>query len=74
MTLYEELVTNHIPIDHHESDLYFKTTDKSMEILKKYEVESRNARPFRSLKDHTEWTDVPFAYIPYWEKRQNRNQ
>jgi hypothetical protein len=71
MSLYTELV-NLLPehcIDSHESDLYVKDCPEVKTILKKYPMQSRNARPFRSNIDGTIWIDIPFAYEPWWEER-----
>ena len=72
MSLYEEIVEAQIPIDSHESDLYFLKTKKSMEILKKYFVHAKSAAMFKSDIDGKQWVDVPFAYLPWWENRTAR--
>lgn len=66
MTLYEELMSAGIPIDHHGSDLYFRATAESGRILDKHR--HRYARPstFKSQVDGELWFDVPFAYDPFW--------
>jgi hypothetical protein len=70
VSLYEELIKNGIEIDNHESDLYFPMTLESIEILEKYPSEKRNARIFKNEINGEAWYDVPFAYIPWWEKKQ----
>lgn len=71
MSLYKELKANGIPIDNHESDLYFKRTDESVAILAKYPLQKSYARSFPALGGET-WVDVPFAYDPFWEARGMR--
>jgi hypothetical protein len=69
MTLYQELKEAGIKIDSHESDLYFENTPESRAILEKYPLEKKNSTRFQSSIDGTPWIDVPFAYLPFWEKR-----
>ena len=68
MNLYEELVSNNIPVDNHESDLYFLSTPVSMKILAKYPTQKTNSSLFKSNTDNKIWVDVPFAFLPFWEK------
>jgi hypothetical protein len=71
--LYAMLKAAGVPTDHHESDLYFKATKQGLEILRHFPKQAQNARGFKSEIDGTRWVDVPFAYAPWWEKRQRRN-
>ena len=70
-TLYEAIKKSGVEIDNHESDLYFKSTPSARAILEQYPMQHRNSEQFRNNIDGTQWTDVPFAYQPYWEARQS---
>ena len=63
MTLYELLVANGIPIDHHATDLYFLATTESRALLKQ---SGQKAVGFVSPIDGKLWLEVPFAYDPAW--------
>ena len=67
MSLYSDLLAAKVEISNHESDLYFEISDVSDNILKKYP----EIRPKRFLNQVTDtmWYEVPFLYIPWWEKR-----
>jgi len=67
MTIYEDLLQNGITIDCHESDLYFPSTDKSKEILNRH-PEVKHYTMFQDSIDTKLWIEIPFGYIPFWEK------
>ena len=69
MSLYADLKASNIPIDHHESDLYFLSNSVSTEILNKYPIEKGNSKLFRNEIDRKTWVEVPFAFLPFWEKK-----
>lgn len=69
MSLYTDLVAAGIEVSNHESDLYFPSSPESRAILFNYDLESKNATCFRSNIDGKTWIDVPFAFDPFWEKR-----
>lgn len=69
MTLYERLVAAGVPIDHHESDLYFKATTEGLAILKEFPEFAKNARGFTNNADGLRWIDVAFCYDPWWKAR-----
>lgn len=61
----------------HESDLYFKATPESLAILERYPIQKSNAQRFRNKRPPNvgeSWVDVPFAYDPWWEARQQGYQ
>jgi hypothetical protein len=61
MELYDALIAAGCEIDSHESDLYVKAT---------LVAESGRLRSFFTHQVTGEtWIDVPFAYLPWWEKR-----
>ena len=56
--------------DHHESDLYCKVTNATMQIISRYKFSAQ----VKSFHDATDprgalWYDIPFAYTPYWESK-----
>ena len=68
MSLYQDLTAAGIPIDNHESDLYFPATPAALEILAQYPQQKKNARHFvDQTKPPHRWVDVPFEFDPWWE-------
>ncbi len=72
-SLYQDIVAAGIPHNSHESDLYFKKTDQSMEILKKYPECEKSARSFVNRLNKEVWIDTPFAFEPWWIERCGRS-
>ena len=71
--LYEELRAAGVPIDSHESDLYFPATERALTILARHDIHRHNARPFVCITDGGRaWMEVPFAYAPWWEAQCER--
>ena len=70
MTLYEELTAAGCLIDHHQSDLYVKCSDKAETIIL-YHCLLPNSNltysQFCSNIDGSLWYDIPFAYDPFWK-------
>ena len=50
-------------IDHHETDLYLKVSEKSAALVASYDFRG-NVERFVSPLDGCAWFDVPFAYTP----------
>lgn len=74
-SLYDKLKAEGQQLDHHESDLYVKWTPEADAIIKAHGgPEAANARPFTSQIDGKRWIDIPFAYTPWWGKRQQRTR
>jgi len=74
-SLYDKLKDAGQTLDHHESDLYVKWTPEAEAIIKAHGgTEAANARPFTYQRNGKgeRWIDVPFAYIPWWDKRTRR--
>lgn len=67
MSLYEELLAAGIPLDSHESDLYALVTSDSRVIVARSE---HGCSTFISNIDGKLWFDLPFAYDPWWIRRQ----
>lgn len=72
-TLYDELIENEVPLSSWASDLYFPVNEQTTKILLKYQAEYNIAKKFTVQIGHQNagqlWYEVPFAYIPYWERR-----
>jgi hypothetical protein len=72
-TLYGELKRAGVPLANHESDLYFPATEVALGILRTFPLENGNATRFiNQAPPHKgeQWIEVPFAFLPWWEKRQ----
>ena len=69
MTLYEALNEAKIEMDHHESDLYFELSGRSIRIASQYPQWMKSATTFTSQIEPkgSLWVDVPFAYDPWWQ-------
>lgn len=66
--LYDAAVAAAIPMDNHESDLYLKATPEAVALVRQYEGRS-NCSGFTSQIDGERWIEVPFAFVPWWDKR-----
>ena len=66
-SIYDDMKSAGIAIDHHESDLYIPATQEARAILDKHGNTSYTA--FISQVDGTRWYDVPFMYAPWWDAR-----
>lgn len=72
MTLYEEIKSAGIEIDSHESDLYVPDSPAVREILDRYPLSKSNARRFANRRPPNIgqiWIDIPFAYLPFWDRK-----
>ena len=70
-SIYEEMKALGIPIGNHYSDLYVLATPESEAVLKRHKEHSYSM--FKSRIDGEMYFDIPFAYEPYWEKRQKNS-
>ena len=69
VSLYLRLKTAGVPLDSHESDLYALVTPESWAIVKASGW--GGVTTFTSNIDGKVWFDLPFAYSPWWERRQS---
>src|SRR3546814_10859985 len=55
-------------MDHHESDLYVRSTSEASAIIAAYEASGgiTNKSAFRSAVDGLPWLELPFHYEPHW--------
>jgi hypothetical protein len=58
-------------LDHHESDLYVLDTPVARLVIRQF---GRESTGFISQIDKKRWLDVPFAYEPFWEKKQKQRR
>lgn len=70
-SLWDEIHARGIPYDHHESDLYIPVTAETTALVRQYD-RNHTAEKFISQTDGKPWFDIPFAYLPWWEKRTGR--
>ncbi len=71
--LYDTLVARGIQTDYHESDLYFPVTEETTALVNDFE-HKKIVKTFTSQLDGKLWYDVPFGYIPFWEKKNDSNR
>src|SRR3546814_19160082 len=57
-------------MDHHESDLYVRSTSEASAIIAAYEASGgiTNKSAFRSAVDGLPWLELPFHYEPHWAR------
>ncbi len=68
-SLYGDLLAAGVPMDNHESDLYFPCTEQTRAILARFPYSEKIASRFLDKTTGECWLDVPFAFLPWWEKR-----
>lgn len=66
-SLYQALKAAGVRTDHHESDLYVLDTPIARALLASH---GKKASGFTSQIDGKRWLDVPFAYDPFWAKKE----
>lgn len=69
MSLYTDLLAAGVPIENHYSDLLAKVTPASRALIQAYE-HRKNVRMFTSEIDGEPWYDIPFAFDPFWERKE----
>lgn len=68
-SLYKQLEEAGIPVESHESDMYFPVTPESQAIVDNYEFKN-NVTTFESGGEL--WFDAPFSFDPYWDKMSRK--
>lgn len=68
MTVYEKLLSINARMDHHESDLY---VELNPEVKKIVENSGKDYTYFNG--ESSTWIEIPFAYDPFWGKRETWN-
>jgi hypothetical protein len=69
MSVYEEVKAAGGYIADHESDLYIEVNDANKEILSRHPLQKSNATTFRNEVTGVVCYDVPFAYDPFWIRK-----
>jgi len=65
--LWNKLRELGVHVDNHESDLYIPCTQETEKFIEDYEFKENVSR-FTSQVDGKRWFDVPFCYMPFWDK------
>lgn len=68
MSLYDLMKWNGVEIDNHESDLYVPVNPVTTHFIEQYEHKA-NVTTFEHSIDGKLWYDIPFAYMPFWERK-----
>lgn len=68
-TLYDAVIELGIEHDNHESDLYIPDNELTRELVAAF---GHGSEKFRSNVDGKPWLDVPFQFVPFWQKREAR--
>jgi hypothetical protein len=77
VSLYTDLLAAGVPLENHRSDLYAKVTPASRRIIAAYQDERTRQGHQRALItmfvseiDREAWYDIPFAFDPFWERKE----
>lgn len=68
MSLYKQLVAAGAEINNHFSDLYVRWTPEAMKLV---QDSKKSFSFFTNQVAGGTWIDVPFAYDPYWESKND---
>ena len=68
-SLYGDLLAAGVPMENHESYLYFKDGPEARAILARFPHSAKIASRFHSAGNGEIWWEVPFAWLPWWEAR-----
>ncbi len=60
-----------IPHSNHETDLYIPANAQTRELLRQFPLQDSIKETFTNQVEGGLWFDIPFAYLPAWE-RKNR--
>ena len=69
--LFEQVKAAGIPYDSHETDLYLPVNEETRALIQNYRFKE-NVTTFKSQIDGKQWFDVPFAYLPAWDRKARR--
>lgn len=69
-TIYQKMADAGVEINSHYSDLYVPVNDVTIEIVEYYKYR-KIVSVFRDQVSGKLSYDIPFAYDPYWNKKQN---
>lgn len=68
-TIYEQMLEAGVEVDHHESDLYVPANEVTRKILDGAGVKRDAYHASLFWRDGAAWYDVPFAYDPFWARK-----
>jgi len=68
VALWEQVKALGIPHASHETDLYIPVTEQTRKLIEAYEFKS-NVTTFQNQVEGGLWFDIPFAYLPAWNKK-----
>ena len=66
--LYNTVVSKGIPHSNHATDLYIPVTPETTKLVAEYEHKV-SVTTFVNQREGGMWYDIPFAYLPAWEKK-----
>ena len=69
LSVYAEVKAAGGYIADHESDLYIEDTPENRTILERYPTEKANATRFINQVTSKRCIDIPFGFMPFWEKK-----
>jgi hypothetical protein len=72
LPIYHALKNIGAEIDNHYSDLHVKADPKVVAVLSEYKM-AKKTKVFRSRIDGSLWYEIPFAFLPWWEKQEERS-
>jgi len=67
--IYAKAVKKGLEIDSHCSDLYLQVNEVSIKLINDYRFK-HNVKTFISEIDGMNMFDIPFAFSPYWDKKE----
>lgn len=71
MTLYDAIKAAGVKFASHETDLYIPATEQTRAILKQFPLQDMIKTVFINQVEGGLWYDIPFAYIPAWQAKNN---
>jgi len=69
-SIYEAMRAGGVEMDNHETDLYVPVTPYTLAVVKGYRF-AGNVTTFTHQIRKTQWFDIPFAYLPAWDRKPN---
>lgn len=67
--LWDTVQREGVPYDSHASDLYIPVNNRTRQLIQGYQFQA-NVTTFINNHDRLRWYDIPFAYVPYWDKKK----
>ncbi len=67
--IFHAVLSSGTPYASHETDLYIPVNEKTRKLIEDYEFKS-NVTTFTNQVEGGIWYDIPFAYLPAWDCKQ----